>query len=82
MQQIKITIPHFYCLEYSEGEKKLLVDIDFRETKIIIGRSLIKHWEKPYDSEKLTEEKREEIYINIKKYILRRFSYDRLMEIE
>lgn len=82
MQQIKISIPHFYCLEYIEDNKKLIVDIDFREAKIRIGKSLIKKWEKPYDGEEISEEKREEIYKTIMEYLLKSYSLEDLIEID
>ena len=40
MKKISIDIPHFYCLEYKEDEKRLIVEIDFREplgTSLSIG---------------------------------------------
>lgn len=82
MQQIKISIPHFYCLEYAEDNKKLILEIDFRETKIFIGKSLIKKWEKPFDNEEISDEKREEIYKNIIEYLLKSYSLEDLIEID
>ncbi len=82
MQQIKISIPHFYCLEYTEDNKKLIVDIDFREAKIRIGKSLIKKWEKPYDGEEISEKKREEIYKTIIEYLLKSYRLEDLIEID
>ncbi len=81
MKKISISIPHFYCLEYVENDKKLYMDIDFRESKILIGRSLIKRWEKPYDREEISEETREEIYQNVKKYLLERYKAEDVLEI-
>lgn len=82
MQKVKINIPHFYCLEYTENNKKLIIDIDFRETKIFVGKSLIKKWEKPYDDEKISEEERDKIYNNIKEYLLKSYSFDDLIEMD
>lgn len=82
MQKVKINIPHFYCMEYTEDNKKLIIDIDFRESKIFIGKSLIKKWEKPYDDEKISEERRDEIYKNIKEYLLKSYNLDDLIEID
>lgn len=81
MKRISISIPHFYCLEYVEDDKKLIIDIDFREPKILIGKSLIKKWEPPYQSMIITEEMKEEIYINIKKYLLERYKFVDILEI-
>lgn len=81
MRQISLSIPHFYCLEYVEDDKKLIVDIDFRESKILIGKSLIRKWEAPYQSMEITEDMKEEIYINIKKYLLERYRAEDILEI-
>ena len=42
-KKISISIPHFYCMEYREGKKRLIIDIDFRESEMVIGKSLIKN---------------------------------------
>lgn len=81
MKRISISIPHFYCLEYVEDDKKLIIDVDFREPKILIGKSLIKKWEPPYQSMKITEKMKEQIYINIKKYLLERYKSVDILEI-
>ncbi len=31
MSEYRIEVPHFYCLEYYEEEKKMIVEMDFRE---------------------------------------------------
>lgn len=61
-EKIKISIPHFYCLEYIDGDKKLILDIDFRESKILIGKTLTKRWEPPYNDIEISENQHEEIY--------------------
>ena len=66
MNNFKINIPHFYCLEYVENGKKMYLDIDFREPKILIGKSLIKKWESPYEHIEITEEDRNRIYFYLK----------------
>ena len=78
MKQISISIPR---LEYREDEKKMIIDIDFRESKILIGKSLIKRWEPPYQLVELTEEMKEDIYRNIKKYLLKRYKPEDILEI-
>ena len=55
MKKISIDIPHFYCLEYKEDEKRLIVEIDFREPEIWISKSLIQRWEPPFQSVLITE---------------------------
>ncbi|MEG0614101.1 MAG: hypothetical protein RR486_16515 [Clostridium sp.] len=81
MNNFKISIPHFYCLEYVENEKKMYLDIDFRESKILIGKSLIKKWRPPYENIVITEEDRNRIYLNIKGYLLNRYPQENILEI-
>ncbi|HIV53843.1 MAG TPA: hypothetical protein H9748_10330 [Candidatus Mediterraneibacter norwichensis] len=81
MNKFKINIPHFYYLEYVENEKKMYLDIDFRESRILIGKSLIKKWESPYEHIEITEEDRNRIYFNIKNYLLKRYPQEDILEI-
>ncbi|MDD3139997.1 MAG: hypothetical protein PHX08_13610 [Lachnospiraceae bacterium] len=80
MNKIEIDIPHFYCLEYIEGNKKMNVDIDFREFPIYFKKSLIQKWETPYSEEEVSEKKKEEIYQNIKEYLLERYRAEDIIE--
>ena len=80
MDKIRIDIPHFYCLEYVEGNKKMNIDIDFREFPIYFEKSLIQNWEMPYSREEISDKKREEIYQNIKKYLLERYKPEDIIE--
>ena len=82
MKDAKISIPHFYCLEYIEGNKRLVVEMDFRETKLFLGKSLIETWEMPYEKEKITEKKKEEICEEIQKYLLKHFNQKELVKID
>lgn len=59
----------------------MIIDIDFRESKILIGKSLIKRWEPPYQLVEITEEMKEDIYRNIKKYLLKRYKPEDILEI-
>ena len=66
----KIDIPHFYCLEYCEGEKKMFVEMDFRESTFVLMPSLITHWEKPYESIKIDIREKKRILQNIREFLL------------
>lgn len=81
MDKIKISIPHFYCLEYIEGNKKMNIEIDFREFPIYLEKSSIQNWEIPYNGEKIPDKKREEIYQNVKKYLLERYAAEDIVEV-
>lgn len=65
-----VKVPHFYCLEYFEGEKKMIVEMDFREDYFYLAPQLITHWEKPYDDVEITIEERKRILLNIRQFLL------------
>lgn len=65
-----IAIPHFYCLEYSEENRKLTVDVDFREKTIYLSTSKISKWEDPFQAISIAEEEKVRIIKNIKKYLI------------
>lgn len=58
MREYKICISHFYCLEYSEENHRLLLDIDFRDMYFILNKSLINKWESPFENEIISDEKK------------------------
>ena len=60
----QISIPHFYCMEYTEGNKTMKLDIDFRDTIIYLNIDLITHWKPPYDEELIQIDKKKSIINN------------------
>lgn len=69
-KEYSIKVPHFYCLEYYEGDKKMIVEMDFREDYFFLNSKLITHWEKPYDNIKISDNERKRILLNIRKFLL------------
>lgn len=61
----KIAIPHFWCLEYYEGVKKMTVDIDFRDVNLYLNTKLITCWDAPFEKETITNEDKKRIIKNI-----------------
>lgn len=61
----RIAIPHFWCLEYYEGDKKMTVDIDFRDVKLYLSTKLITCWDVPFEKEVITYEDKKRIIRNI-----------------
>lgn len=57
----RIAIPHFWCLEYYEGNKKMTVDIDFRDEKYYLNTKLISSWEAPFENEIITNDEKGEL---------------------
>ncbi len=68
--EYSITIPHFYCLEYCEGEKKMVIEMDFREDYFLLEPQLITHWEKPYENVIIDVKERKKILQNIREFLL------------
>ena len=62
----RIKIPHFWCLEYYEGDKKMTVDIDFRDPVLYLNTKLITRWDEPFEKETITDEEKKRIIRNIK----------------
>lgn len=77
--EYKIRIPHFYCLEYYEGNKKMVLDIDFREKQIVLSRDMIKNWENPYENITLQDKEKRRILENIRNYLLKNNSPERIV---
>lgn len=79
MGEYKIEIPHFYCLEYSENTRKMMIDIDFREPQIVLSCDLIQQWEKPHERELISKKEKRRIIKNIYNYLLKNNSSERVM---
>lgn len=67
-----IEIPHFYCFEYYEGDKKMIVEMDFRDPVYYLSPQMIEHWEKPYEDVEITMEDKRRILQNVRQYLLLR----------
>ena len=78
MEKYKIVIPHFYCLVYSEGARKITLEIDFREPEIVLSENMICNWDEPYDDEIISEEDKIRILNNIYSYLLSNNSKERV----
>ncbi|PIO83818.1 hypothetical protein BSQ39_09680 [Loigolactobacillus backii] len=66
----KITIPHFYCLQYTEGNRVMTIDIDFRDPQLSFDSSMINHWQAPYDHIVLSQRDKNRIYKNIRQELI------------
>ena len=69
-KKYEIRVPHFYCLEYITGEKKMKVEMDFREAYFVLNKRLITNWEPPYEQEHIDENEKQEILENIYDFLL------------
>ena len=64
-----VSIPHFYCLEYSEEDRKMKIEIDFREKPIYLSTAMIISWENPNQEIVIDEDEKIRILNNIKRYL-------------
>lgn len=51
-----INVNHFYSFEYCEGDKKMVIDLDFRDRFLILTPTLITKWQEPYESLEISYE--------------------------
>lgn len=70
MREYRIKVPHFYCLEYYEGDKRMIVEMDFREEYFFLNPELITHWEEPYENIQINIDEKRRILKNIKEFLL------------
>ena len=69
-EEYRIKVPHFYCLEYYEGDKKMIVEMDFREDYFYLTPQLITRWEKTYDNINIEAKEKKRILLNIRDFLL------------
>lgn len=67
----EISIPHFYCLEYQEGERLLRLEIDFRDQVVVLDKSLVTGWEAPHAKELISMAEKARVLSNIRDYLVR-----------
>jgi len=68
-----IKIPHFYSFEYYEGDKKMIIELDFRDRILHLDIDLITKWEKPFDNLEISREEKLRILSNIRECLLERW---------
>jgi len=67
----EIRIPHFYCLEYQENGRTIMLEIDFRDPVLYLDDELVTQWEPPYDGEKIAVAEKKRILANVYDYLVR-----------
>ena len=67
----EISIPHFYCLEYRENGRVMLMEIDFRDSLIFLDDTLVTAWEAPYAGEEISPAEKKRILANVYDYLVR-----------
>ena len=71
MSAFNIEITHFYEFEYSECNRKITLEADFREPFLELSKSQIQKWDDSNDV--IDENERNHIYNNIVTYFKEKF---------
>jgi hypothetical protein len=69
-----IRIPHFYSFEYYEDDKKMIIELDFRDSILYLIPSMLRKWEKPFDNLEISYQERLQILNNIRECLLKKWS--------
>ncbi|MFD1318336.1 hypothetical protein [Loigolactobacillus zhaoyuanensis] len=69
----KITIPHFYCLAYVEHNRKMTIELDFRDPQLQFDSSMIQRWDAPHAQVALSQADKQRISQNIRHYLMSKF---------
>lgn len=67
-----IKIPHFYSFEYYEGDKKIFIELDFRDKILYLDTGMITNWEKPFNDLVISYGEKLQILHNIRECLLER----------
>lgn len=71
MPQYVIGAPHFYELEYREGDHVMSVEIDLRDPIPCIYKKTLVAWNPPHQDESVPEDKKEEILERLHEWLTR-----------
>lgn len=63
---------HFYSFEYHEGDKAMVIELDFRDRILYLDTDLITKWEKPHDGLEISQRDKLRILNNIRECLLER----------
>jgi translation elongation factor EF-Tu-like GTPase len=74
----EIRIPHFYCLEYEERGRVMLLEIDFRDPVLYLDSALVTGWQAPADKEVVTPTDKVRILTNVYDYLVRQRGFDKV----
>ena len=74
----EIRIPHFYCLEYEEQGRVMLLELDFRDPVIYLDRSLLTRWQPPNHELELAPADKTRILTNVYDYLTRQRGFDKV----
>ena len=67
-----IKIPHFYSFEYYEDDRKMVIELDFRDRILYLDADMITKWEKPFADLEISYAEKLRILKNIRECLLER----------
>ena len=79
MENYRIEIPHFYCLDYYEANRIMRLDIDFRDPIIYLSIDLIEKWLPPNEDIVITQVDKDRILKNIYCELIKNNSRERIV---
>ncbi len=74
----EIRIPHFYCLEYQEQGRVMVLEIDFRDPVLYLDRTLVRGWQPPDRDLAITPTDQVRIISNVYDYLVRQRGFDKV----
>ena len=74
----EIKIPHFYCLEYEERGRVMVLEIDFRDPVLYLDRTLVTNWQPPDHELDIAPAEKARILTNIYDYLVRQRGFDKV----
>ena len=74
----EIKIPHFYCLEYEERGRVMVLEIDFRDPVLYLDRALVTNWQPPDHELDITPADKARILTNVYDYLVRQRGFDKV----
>lgn len=64
-----VEIPSTFYLHYSEGRKRLRIEMDFRDEFPVLSHRAVVSWDLPHSGDPISDEKRKEILEHIIYYL-------------
>jgi hypothetical protein len=74
----EIRIPHFYCLEYQEQGRIMVLEIDFRDPVLYLDRTLVSGWQPPDHDLEISPVDKIRIISNVYDYLVRQRGFEKV----
>jgi hypothetical protein len=74
----EIRIPHFYCLEYEEQGRVMMLELDFRDPVLYLDRTLVTEWQPPDHELEIDPADKARIISNVYAYLVQQRGFDKV----